>query len=174
VRQQAEQQRAAEAEGAEEREKALYEEKRRRGAIEDDIRSRLKEERDSKKEEMRKEAEEDRRHRVICLSHVKGLLKEKGLVDLNDVARRINVKRDYVERLMRFGGVVEGSREVRDGKCTLITGQGFLVEVDAGIMKKAYVRSAEIGMKSEDGRVSMEDIGMCLEQVVREAAEAAG
>jgi hypothetical protein len=174
VRQQAEQQRAAEADGAEEREEALYEEKRRRAAIEDEIRSRLKEERDSKKEEERKEAEEDRRHREICLSHVKGLLKERGAVDLNDVARRFNVESDYVERLMRVGGVIEGSREVRDGKRTLITGQGWLVEIDAGIMKKAYVRAAEIGMKSEDGRVSMEDIGMSLEQAVREAAEAAG
>ncbi|KAF2803095.1 uncharacterized protein BDZ99DRAFT_174336 [Mytilinidion resinicola] len=171
VRQRSEAQRAAEAEGAEEREEALYEEKRRRAAAEEEIRMKEKEERDRKKEQERLEAEAERMTREKCLHAVKKRLKENGVVDLNEAARTAQREREWVERLLRVGGVVEGSREVRDGQCTIFTGQGWLVRIDTSVMKEAYMRAGEVGLKTKNGRVSMEDIGTCLEKVVKGKAK---
>jgi len=171
VRQRAEAERAAEAEGAEEREEALYEEKRRRAAVEEEIRNKAKEERGKKKEEEKREAEQELHKREKCLEYVKEALVKRGLVDLNMVARSTEKEREWVERLVRAGGVIDGSREVRDGKCTIITSQGWLVRVDESVMKEAYGRATEIGQQRADGRVSLEDVGACLEKVVKARAQ---
>ncbi|KAF2496595.1 hypothetical protein BU16DRAFT_525753 [Lophium mytilinum] len=170
VRQRSEAQKAEEAEGAEEREEALFEEKRRRAAVEEEIRMKEKEERDRKKELERLEAEAERMTRDRCLHAVKKRLKENGVVDLNEAARAAQREREWVERLLRVAGAVEGSREVKGGQCTIITGQGWLVKIDESMMKEAYAGAAEVGLKTKDGRVSMEAIGTCLEKVVKARA----
>jgi hypothetical protein len=53
----------------------------------------------------------------------------------------------------------------------VITGDGWLVRVDEGIMAQAY-RDAEVFGKKNGGRVGFEDLGGFVERAVRSRAKA--
>ncbi|OCK82030.1 hypothetical protein K432DRAFT_380791 [Lepidopterella palustris CBS 459.81] len=168
VRQRSEAQRAADAEGAEEREEALAEEKRRRAVVEMEIEEKLRKEREAKKEEERREQELEMQRRDRVVKCVRETLGKRGLVDLAEVGRREGKERAWVEKLIRVSGVVGPRTELRDGVCVMVTGGGWAVWVDEQIMREAYARAVEAGMGKGDGRITFNDLGGALEQVVKE------
>ena len=97
-------------------------------------------------------------------------LELRGLVDLKEVGRNEGRDVQWVERLARASGLV-GGKEVKGGICTMTTGTGWAVKVDEAVMRKVYARAVEIGLGKEDGRVSWEELGGLLDEVVRARAK---
>ncbi|OCL03485.1 hypothetical protein AOQ84DRAFT_392256 [Glonium stellatum] len=170
VRQRSEAQRLADAEGAEEREEAMREERRRRAAVEMEIEERAKKEREARREEERREIEAERLRRERVVDTVREGLEARGLVDLEDVARKEGRDVQWVERLARASGLV-GGKEVKSGVCTMITGTGWAVKLDQAVMRKVYARAVEIGLGKGDGRISWDELGSLLDEVVRARAK---
>ena len=170
VRQRSEAQRLADAEGAKEREEAMREEKQRRAAAEMEIEERARREREARREEERREAEAERLRRERVVDAVREGLELRGLVDLKEVGRNEGRDVQWVERLARASGLV-GGKEVKGGICTMITGTGWAVKVDEAVMRKVYARAVEIGLGKGDGRVSWEELGGLLDEVVRARAK---
>lgn len=170
VRQRSEAQRLADAEGAKEREEAMREEKQRRAAVEMEIEERARREREVRREEERREAEAERLRRERVVDAVREGLELRGLVDLKEVGKSEGRDVQWVERLARASGLV-GGREVKGGICTMTTGTGWAVKVDEAVMRKVYARAVEIGLGKESGRVSWEELGGLLDEVVKARAK---
>ncbi|KAF2143478.1 uncharacterized protein K452DRAFT_286308, partial [Aplosporella prunicola CBS 121167] len=92
MRSQGEQQRAREAEGAEEREAELFEEKRRRAVAEAALEERARAEREAKRERERKAREEELKVQREALRLVRSGLEERGGVELEEVVRKVGRK----------------------------------------------------------------------------------
>lgn len=60
---------------------------------------------------------------------------------------------------------------VKGGVCTMTTGTGWAVKVDEAVMRKVYARAVEVGLGKEGGRVSWEELGGLLDEVVRARAK---
>ncbi|KAJ4373308.1 hypothetical protein N0V83_003602 [Neocucurbitaria cava] len=162
-RQEAELRRLQQAEGAEEREAALAAERERRARIEEEIRERERVERDQAKWEREREAEEENARRERVVSRVREEMQQRGAVDLVDVAWAEGKDRVWVERLVRASGLL--SQLQKGGAHVMITGHGWLVRLDAELMKQAYA-DAEVYGERNGGKVSFTEFGGILEKAV--------
>lgn len=170
-RSQAEQRKLEEEATRAEREEVLEREKARRAEVEREIVEREREERLRKKEEEKREQEEERRRRERVVERVRGEIEKKGAVDLVDVAVEEGKDALWVERLVRASGMMaQVGKEA--GVKLMITGEGWLVRLDAELMEKAYADAVSFG-DSRDGKVSYKDFGGILERAVRARALAA-
>lgn len=166
----AEERKLAEEAGREEREAALAAEKARRADIEREILEEKREKQARKREEEKRETEEELRRRERAVERVKEEISKKGAVDLVDVAIGEGKDRVWVERLVRASGML--SQMEKEGEKMMITGEGWLVKVDAELMRTAYAEAAAFG-DSRDGKVSFTNFGGILEKAVRARALAA-
>ncbi|KAF2642022.1 hypothetical protein P280DRAFT_424720, partial [Massarina eburnea CBS 473.64] len=170
-RSQAEQRRAAEDHGREEREAQLATVKARRAEEERKIAERLRLEREKKKEEERREAEQERERRERVVARVRDEVGRKGAVDLGKVAREEGKERASIERLVRASGMVAAMEKDNAKSKIMITGEGWMVRVDAKLMKSAYADAVAFG-DARDGRVSFQEFGGILEKAVLARAQA--
>ncbi|PSK48637.1 hypothetical protein B9Z65_48 [Elsinoe australis] len=166
-RSQGEAQRARDAEGATEREAALAEERARRAAVEAELREEERREREERKERERREAAGERRAREVAAGLARDLLRERGWVDLAEVAGRVGRERGWLEGLVRAEGMVG---EVQ-GRVVMVTGEGFLVRVGSEEMEEVW-RALE-GRVNVSGaeRVGFEEVGSVLEGVLRRGGQ---
>ncbi|KAF1976277.1 hypothetical protein BU23DRAFT_502122, partial [Bimuria novae-zelandiae CBS 107.79] len=166
-RSQAEQRRAAEEAGREEREAALAAEKARRAEIEREIAEEKREKQARKREEEKREADEEHRRRERVVERVREEVVRKGAVDLVDVAMVEGKDRVWVEKLVRASGMLSQMEKGREK--VMITGEGWLVKIDAELMRTAYEEATAFG-DSRDGKVSFANFGGILEKAVRARA----
>lgn len=164
MRSQGEAQRARDAEGAEEREAQLAAERARRAAKEAEVETKRAKEREEKrlKEEKAREEEIQRRERAVQLAREE--LETRRVVDLEDVARRIdgNVGREWVERLVRASGLLlESQGQTR----IMITSNGWMVRVEREDMEALY-REAATSAEETDGTVAYVGLGAKLEKIL--------
>ncbi|KAF2843583.1 hypothetical protein M501DRAFT_926540 [Patellaria atrata CBS 101060] len=165
-RAQGERQRAADAEGAEEREAALLEEKRRRALIEMEIEEKQRVEREAKKEKERKEKQEELTAQRECLRLVRDRLEKAGSVDLTSVAKSLRRPVEWAEGLVRAGGILEKSKKSGNIVIAMLTGESWVVLIDQDMMDEVY-RNALNPRPNDDGKVTMEQLGRIIEDKVR-------
>lgn len=165
-RSQAEQRRLAEAAGREEREKALAEEKARRADKERVIAEKMRIEREKRKEEERREVEEERERRERAISRVREEMERKGAVNLGQLALQEGKDNVWIEKLVRASGLIEKVTKEKEGSKVLITGESWLVRIDAELMRGAYAEAVIQGKKTMDGRVSFAHFGEILQKAV--------
>lgn len=168
-RSQAEQRRALEESGREAREAALATEKARRAEVEREIAERERADRERRKEEERKEQEEERERRERVISRVRSEVDEQGAVDLVDIAWTEGKDRVWIERLVRASGML--AQMENQGEKVMITGDGWLVRIDAALMQKAYAEAIAFG-EARSGAVSFADFSGMLEKAVKVRATA--
>lgn len=163
-RQEAELRRLRDAEGAEERDAVLQAERERRAKIEAEIAEKEREERNKRKEEEKREAaaEVERRDRVI--QKVKGEVQSKGFVDLLEEARKEGKDKTWALKLIKASGLI--SQLSTEGAKAMITGDCWLVKIDAEIMRHAYAEVEKYGGRN-GGRVGVDDLGGHVERAVR-------
>ncbi|KAL5373632.1 hypothetical protein DPSP01_012569 [Paraphaeosphaeria sporulosa] len=169
-RSQAEQRKLAEEAGREEREAALAQEKARRAEVEAQLAEEKRERLAWEREQKRKEAEEEHQRRERVVEKVREEIVRKGAVDLVDVAIEEGKDKVWVERLVRASGML--SQMEKGGAKVMITGEGWLVKIDAELMRTVYEEAASFG-NSRDGKVSFANFGGILEKAVRARALAA-
>ncbi|KAF2442668.1 hypothetical protein P171DRAFT_433093 [Karstenula rhodostoma CBS 690.94] len=169
-RSQAEQRKLEEEAGREEREAALAQKKARRTVVEAVLAEEKRERLAWEREQKRKEAEEEHQRRERVVEKVKGEIRRTGAVDLVDAAIEEGKDKVWVERLVRASGML--SQMEKGGEKIMITGEGWLVKIDAELMRTAYEEAALFG-DSRDGKVSFANFGGILEKVVRARALAA-
>ncbi|KAG8624668.1 hypothetical protein KVT40_007735 [Elsinoe batatas] len=168
-RSQGEAQRAREAEGAAEREAALAEERARRATVEAELREAERREREERKERERREEAKERRAREVAVGIVRDAVRERGWVDLGEVASRVGRGREWLEGLVR----VEGMLGEREGEVTMVTGEGWLVRVAEGDMREVW-RVLERRVNVSDAeRVGFDEVGNVLEGILRSKGEVA-
>ncbi|KAF1835850.1 hypothetical protein BDW02DRAFT_567609 [Decorospora gaudefroyi] len=161
IRSEAEMRRLQEAEGAEEREAALAAEKARRAAVEDEIRAKEREERERVKRAREREAEEEAQRRERVVDAVREGMRVRDAVDLVDAAYKEGKDRVWVERLIRASGLLQQLQ--KDRSHVMITGQDWLVRIDAEMMRRAYAHAEVVGERN-GGQVSLEQFGAILEE----------
>ncbi|KAI9660644.1 MAG: hypothetical protein M1821_009996 [Bathelium mastoideum] len=171
-------QRAAEQADAEEREAALYEEKRRRAVAEMEIAARQREEAEARREREQRVREEERRRGETCVRMVREELEREGRVRLGEVARRVGYEEEdgeqWAGRLVRGSGMLGTRREGEEKVVTTMTEKGYVVRVGEGAMREAYKRAAdEINRENGQGKISYEEFGGILDQVLKSNATAA-
>lgn len=166
-RSQGDAQRARDAEGAEQREKALAAERERRKAAESALEAKKAKEREERR--MREEAErvEEQRRREQAVELVRTRLESDRMCDLFKVAREVGVDdEEWVERILRSSGMIGR----RDDTVTMITGMGWAVRVSAADMQRVYNGSLEDERTSgDDGRIEPSYIANVLESTIRTA-----
>jgi hypothetical protein len=167
-RQEAELRRLQENEGREEREAALALEKARRAEVEKEIQERERLEREEKKAAERHEAEEERLRRERVVTRVRKDLRNAGACDLEAAAWEEGKDRLWVERLVRASGILSHGGKTVDGETThtMVTGGGWVVRVDAELVRDAYSEAVTFG-DANGGKLSFADMGTILEKAVR-------
>ncbi|KAL1637802.1 hypothetical protein SLS56_000357 [Neofusicoccum ribis] len=169
VRAQAEAARAREAEGAEEREAGLFEEKRRRAVAEAVLEERARREREEKRERERRAREEEAGRQREALRLVRSGLEGRGAVEVREVVERVGRGgedgRAWLERLLRADGVV-GRGVGRDGCVRMITAGGWVVRVEESDMQMAWKRAAKL----QAAKITYAHLGEALEEVLRHRA----
>ncbi|KAF2194619.1 hypothetical protein K469DRAFT_706091 [Zopfia rhizophila CBS 207.26] len=168
-RQQAEIRRAQEAEGKEKREALLAEEKKRRAEVEREIQAREKEGRERKKEEERREVEQERQRRERVVRLVKEGLNKQGAVDLVELTSNEGKDQLWIERLVKASGILSQS-DVKGEAHIMITGDGWVVRIDAELMREAYASAMASGER-KGGKITFEEFGGFLENAVKRRAK---
>lgn len=167
-RSQGEAQRARDAEGAAEREAVQAAERERRKVAEAELEAKKTKEREKKREVERKQREEEMARREAAVEIVRRDLDERRVSNVFDVARRVGGDADdvWLEKILNAAGVLGKGQ---DGSFTMATSVGWVVRVRGSDMARAYALASERGKRSEDGEISHEEMGRCLEVVLKEA-----
>ncbi|GAB7344127.1 hypothetical protein MBLNU457_2025t1 [Dothideomycetes sp. NU457] len=170
-RQQGEQQRARDAEGAAEREAELARERERRAQTEAELREREAREREERRAREAEAREREVRRREGAARIVREGLAQRGMVRLAEVQESVGgVDEAWVESIVRASGVLGE----RDGSITSLTGGGWVVRVSREDMDECYRRLLETDAGEADGKISSKEIGGMLETVIRERAAVSG
>ena len=166
-------QRAEDNKDAEERDAALFEEKRRRAVAEMEIEERRRMEAEAKREAERRSREEGMRRREGCVRMVREGLDRGWRVNLKDVARAVGYVdwdvdgEEWAGRLVRGSGMVGTRRKGEEKSMIMVTGTGYVVKVGQADMDEAYRQALEeVGGEGGRGRVDYKEFGGILEQVM--------
>ncbi|KAI9721756.1 MAG: hypothetical protein M1812_002091 [Candelaria pacifica] len=148
----------------------LFEEKRRRALIDQELEEKKKAERDEKREKERKSREKELLRRKTIIDVVRKRLEDTGFVELDDVVREVGdgIGAELVEKLVRAEGLLR--QDISDGAVTMITSAGFIVRLTVEDMREAYRRAAVVDENDEvddDEIVGWDTLSKSLEQVVR-------
>ncbi|KAK4630960.1 hypothetical protein CLAFUW4_03085 [Fulvia fulva] len=170
-RAQGEAQRARDAEGAAEREKAQAAERERRKAAEAKLEAKKAKEREAKKEQERKEREKEIERRETAIGMVRRDLEETRMSNLFDVARVVGGDADevWVEKILNAAGLLGKSS---GGALTMVTSTGWVVKVSKEDMASVYKRAVNEGLGGRDGKISYDEFGGLLETVLKEGSSA--
>ncbi|EME86330.1 uncharacterized protein MYCFIDRAFT_84477 [Pseudocercospora fijiensis CIRAD86] len=168
-RSQGEAQRAKDAEGASEREKAQSIERERRKAVEAKLDEKKAKEREQRREQERKEREQEMQRREQAIDLVREQLQERQMSNVFEVARQVGGDADdvWLEKILKAAGVLGKNA---DDSITIATSLGWIVRVQRQDMLKAYEKAAA-AKHSDDGEISYEDLGTHLEAVLREKVD---
>lgn len=123
------------------------------------------------KREREREYEEEAERRERVIKRVKKDMQRRGAVDLVDEAWKEGKDRVWVERLVRASGLL--SQLQKDGAHVMITGHGWLVQVDAELLNKAYTDAEAFG-NGNAGKLSFTELGGIVEKAVLSRAKAYG
>jgi hypothetical protein len=165
VREQANAQKARDAESAEDREKEAAKERERRKAVEAKIAAQKARERAEKKEREAREREKEKERRIKTLKIVDEGLK-RGLVWLDDVRQKVNRDRSWVKGVVKREGYL-GMKEVNGKKVlTVVTKTGWLVRVDEELMQETYQQIEASRDPEDDSDITPEETGTYLEKLL--------
>lgn len=157
-----------------EREAEILAEREKRIANEEKLREQERVARAKRKEEQARARERGIKRREYIVRCVREELNVSGAVDLDLVGREVGegMARGEVLSLIRASGVALTTERTDQGKVvTVITGGGWVVRVDEGMMSKAYTKIAENeSIGNEDGIISAADISSVLEELVMSAS----
>jgi hypothetical protein len=167
LREQGDVQRAKDAEGAKEREEVAARERERRRAVEERIQAEKVRERAERKEmeaEMREEEEAKRRE----LMRLVGKTLERGTpMNLHTVAKMVGRERVWVESVIKREGLL-GMRNIDAQKVlTMITNNGYLVQVDEALMQTTYREVGGSKISDDDDTIVLENIRNRLEEIMQ-------
>ncbi|KAF1985164.1 hypothetical protein K402DRAFT_394867 [Aulographum hederae CBS 113979] len=167
---QGDEQRARAAAEAEERAEELEAERRRRDVVEQAARKREEKERAERKARMERERELEYAMARDALKAVREALRERGMADLEAIARAVKREfegREWLARLVR----AEGMLGLYEGVLTMCTAGGWVVRLDRKRMDEVYQRAADWGGGSET-KIEYEDLGVILGDVLSSHAKA--
>lgn len=163
-------QRARDAEGADEREKAQAAERERRRAAEAALEAKKAKEREERraKEDAERALEQRRREQAVEL--VRSRLESDRRCDLFRVAREVGVDdEEWVERVINASGMIGRRKD----EMTMITDVGWAVRVTAGEMQRVYERllDEETGSEADPDdatgtRIEPARVARVLEKVI--------
>lgn len=163
-RSQGDAQRARDAEGAEERERAQAAERERRSAAEAALEAKKAKEREGRRAKEEAERLDEQRRREQAVELVRERLETDRMCDLFRVAREVGVDdEDWVERIVRSSGMLGRRGDV----LTMITGMGWAVRVSAADMQRMYDEILKANESDETGRIEPERFGRVLEMAIR-------
>lgn len=164
-RSQGDAQRARDAEGAEEREKAQAAERERRKAAEAALEAKKAKERENRRAKEEAQRLEEQRRREQAVEIVRNRLETDRMCNLFKVAREVGVDdEEWVERILRSSGMLGR----RGDTLTMITGMGWAVQVSAADMKRVYATIMADETASEpDGQIEADLLGATLERSLR-------
>ncbi|KXT16257.1 hypothetical protein AC579_457 [Pseudocercospora musae] len=165
-RSQGEAQRAKDAEGASEREKAQAIERERRMAIEAKLHEKKAKDRERRREQERNDREQEMQRREQAIALVREQLQEQHMSNVFEIAKLVGGDADdvWLEKILRAAGVLGKNA---DGSMTISTSLGWIVRVQQQDMLKAYEKAAA-AIHADDGGISYEDLATHLEAVLRE------
>ncbi|KAK3670966.1 hypothetical protein LTR78_009082 [Recurvomyces mirabilis] len=160
-------QRAADAEGAAEREAGLAKERERRQAAEAAVEAKKAKERETKKAAEQREWEEELQRRESAVRIVREELEGMRMSDLDRVARRVgtDVDAEWVERIATAAGLLGRRQDVT----TMVTSTGWAVRVSADDMQSVYQQALNITGGGVDGKIDFEELGSMLEARLRQS-----
>jgi hypothetical protein len=90
-------------------------------------------------------------------------IQERGAVNLFPEAVAEGKDVLWVERLVRASGLMQHLQ--KEGSHVMITGQSWLVRIDAEVMQRAYAEAERFGDKN-GGKVGFQEFGVILEKAV--------
>ncbi|KAH0553198.1 hypothetical protein GP486_006625 [Trichoglossum hirsutum] len=166
MRQQGDAQRARDREIEAELEAELFEEKRRRALVEQELEEKHRLEREAKRDEERRRREADAARRQKAVSLVRSALESPGFVNTTDITRAVggaDIDSAWVERLVRAEGILGLTA---DDTLTTVTSTGYIIRITNADMQEAYQRAYANSAASADGKVSFEALGEVLEKDV--------
>ncbi|KAI9705171.1 MAG: hypothetical protein M1820_005318 [Bogoriella megaspora] len=164
-------QRAEEAKDAEEREAALFEEKRRRAVIDMEFEEKRKAEVEARKDREAKARDVEMRKREACVKVVRQRLASQNFIALKDAAKEAGYSQEdsqeWATRLVRGSGLLGTKRSAEGGALvTMITATGVVVKVEELDMKEAYsIALAELGTNGKTV-IDYHELGRILEAII--------
>ncbi|KAK4575001.1 hypothetical protein LTR86_000851 [Recurvomyces mirabilis] len=160
-------QRAADAEGAAEREADLAKERERRRAAEAAVEAKKAKERETKKAAGQREREEELQRRESAVKIVREELEDRRMSDLDRVARRVglDVDAEWVERIITVAGLLGRKGDVT----TMVTSTGWAVRVSADDMQSVYQQALKTTGGEVTGKIGFEELGSMLEARLRQS-----
>lgn len=170
-RSQGEAQRAKDAEGASEREKAQAMERERRKAVEAKLDVKKAKEREQRREQERKDREQEMHRREQAIDLVREQLRERQMSNVFEVARQVGGDADdvWLEKILKAAGVLGKNA---DDSMTIATSLGWIARVQRQDMLKAYEKAAAaIHDDDDDGDISYENFAAHLEAVLRDKVD---
>jgi hypothetical protein len=167
LREQGDAQRARDAEGAKEREEFAAKERERRRAVEEKIQAEKVRERAEKREreaEIR-EVEEAKRKELMRL--VEETLERATPMNLHTAAKMFGRERVWVESVIKREGLL-GMKNIDGQKLlTMITNNGYLVQVDEALMKTTYREMDGSTFSDDEDTIILEHIMNRLEEIMQ-------
>lgn len=166
MRSQGEAQRAREAEGAQERERAVAAERARRAAAAAEVEARLAREREDRRVREARERDEDMRRREEAVGLVRAGLRARRMCELGAVAQRVGggVDRSWVEGLVRASGLLRLGGE----SLVLLTESGWVVQVRRADLHAMYDAVLDAGA-DDRGQVPYAVMGDVLQGLIESA-----
>jgi hypothetical protein len=165
MRSQGDAQRARDADGASEREKAQAAEKERRKAAEMALETKKTKEREQQRRKDEAERQEEIRRRELALQIVRDELQVQKACSLWRVAIQIGdeVDKEWVEQVLQTSNVIG-----RQGDAfIMITSTGWVVKVTAADMELAYKKAVAENLGGNDGMIDNEALAGIVESVIK-------
>ncbi|KAI9783048.1 MAG: hypothetical protein M1839_004217 [Geoglossum umbratile] len=176
MRQQGEAQRARDREIEASLEAELFEEKRRRALIEQELEEKRRIEREARREEERRRREEDILRREKAIEMVRAELQASGFIKITDVIKAVggDIDSAWVEHLIQAEeilGLTSTTSDPTADSLTFITSTGYITHITNANMQEAYQR-AYITSAASDDKVGFSELGRILEDdIVRKRKE---
>jgi hypothetical protein len=174
MRQQGEAQRARDREIEAALEAELFEEKRRRALLEQELEEKHRIEREAKREEERCRREEDIARRKKTIEVVRAELEASGFIKVTDVIKAVggDIDSAWIERLIRAEGILglistsSPTANQTPDSLTFITSTGYIVRITNANMQEAYQRAYITSAAASDGKAGFSELGQILEDHV--------
>ena len=167
LREQGNSQRARDAEGAKEREEAAARERERRRAVEDKIQAEKARERAERKEREAEMKEEEEAKRRELMGLVEGMLERGTPVKLHTAAKMVGKERVWVESVIKREGLLGMKNNNGQKVLTMITKNGYLVQVDEALMQMTYREVDSTQFSDDDDSNILERIRNSLEEIMQ-------
>lgn len=169
LRWQGDDERSKNAEGAEERERAVAAEQERRKEAARMLEAKKAKERELKRQRDDAERKLENERKDLILSIVPDNLEEYKMCDLFALARQLgdDVDEEWIEKVLKASGMLGKKND----EMTLITETGWIVRVHATDLQRIYLQALELSAGADDdGEITNNKLGDLLETSLREYA----